>query len=107
MGQARAHQHAGGLGEPANQRGDAKHYDAGEKYPAAPEEICGASAEQHEPAVGQQVGARHPLQALDGEVQRVADRGKRDVEDRRVDEVEKRDGAQQEKGQLAAARRQN
>src|SRR5579862_2348120 len=41
--------------------------------------------------VGEQVAVRHPRQAVQREVERAADRGKREVRDRRIDEVEERD----------------
>jgi len=39
-------------------------------------------------------------------MQRMADRRQRDVDDRRIDEVDERDGAQQQQRQLAATRLQ-
>ena len=104
--QAGADQDARAAGETADQRGDAEQHGAGDEDPPAAEQVGGAAAEQHEAAVGEQVGARDPLQALHGEAQVAADRGKRDVDDRGVDEVEERDGGEQGQGQLAAAGRE-
>ena len=81
----------------------AKSDGAGDEDAAATEQVGGPTAEQHEPAVGEQVGARHPLQALDREMQVTADRGQGDVDDGGVDEVEEGDGAQQHQRQLASA----
>ena len=76
---------------PAAERREREEDGAGDEDPAAAEQVGGAAAEQHEPAVGEQVAAQHPLQVLHREVQVGADRGQRDVDDRRVDEVEERD----------------
>ena len=84
----------------------ADQHGPGDEHAAAAEQVGRAAAEQHEAAVGQQVGARDPLQVLDGEVEVAADRGKRDVDDRCVDEVEERDGGEQGQGELAAAGRE-
>jgi hypothetical protein len=66
-----------------------------------------AAAEQHEPAVGEQVAAEDPLQVLHREVQVAPDRGQRDIDDRRIDEVEERHRAQQRERELPAARRES
>src|SRR5439155_1767872 len=87
-------------------RRDADQHRAGDEDAAAPEQVGGAAAQQHEAAVGEQVAARDPLQALLREAEVAADRGKRDVDDRRVDEVEERDRGQQRQRELAAARRE-
>ena len=50
--------------------------------------LGGRAAEQQEAAVCQQIAADGPLQALHREVQVPPDRRERDVDDRRVDEVE-------------------
>src|SRR5262249_29377971 len=71
---------------------------------AASDQIRRAAPQEHEAAVGEQVTAEHPLQALDREVQVVLDRGKGDVDDRRIDKVEKGDATQERERQLAAAR---
>ena len=76
--------------KPAPSDESAKSDGAGDQHAPATEQVGGAAAEQHEPAVGEQVAAEHPLQVLDREVQVGADRRQRDVDDRRVDEVEER-----------------
>jgi hypothetical protein len=104
---ARADQNSRAAGESTGQRGQAEQHRAGDEDAAAAEQVGGAAAQQHEPAVGQQVGAGHPLQALHREVQGLADRGQRQVDDRRVDEVEKRDSTEQRERELASARRKH
>ena len=70
---------------------------------AAAEQVAGPAAEQHETAVGEQVAAEHPLQALHGEVQ-VA-RGSSGSAMLTIDasmKSRKRDRAQQGQRELAA-----
>ena len=78
------------LGQTAGHRGEREQGGAGDQDAAASEQVGGTSAEQQEPAVGEQVAAQHPLQVLDREVQIVANRGKRDIHDRGIDEVQER-----------------
>ena len=104
--EAGADEHSRALRKPTDQRRDADHDHSGDQDPAPAEQVGGAAAEQHEPAVGEQVAGRHPLQPRNREMQGAADRGKRDVHDRRVDEVKERDSAQQRECELAATRRQ-
>jgi hypothetical protein len=68
-----ADQHSRAPGEPADERGDADQHGTGDEHPAAAEQVGGAAAQQHETAVGEQVRARDPLQALLGEMQVAAD----------------------------------
>ena len=93
-------------GEAPDQRRDADYHYPGDQDAAPAEQVGRSAAEQHEPAVGEQVATRHPLQSRHREVQGPADRWKRDVDDRRVDKVKERDPAQQRQHELAAAGRQ-
>jgi predicted nucleic acid-binding Zn-ribbon protein len=81
--------------QPCGQGGQREDRGAGEEDPAASEQVRHAAAEQEEPAIGQQVATEDPLKVLDGEVQVAADRRERDVDDRGVQEVQERHGAQQ------------
>ena len=101
--EAGADQHARAAGEAADQRESPNSAVPATRTRRRPNRSAGAAAEQHEAAVGEQVAAEHPLQALQREAEVAADRGKRDVDDRRVDEVEELDRAQQRQRQLAAA----
>ena len=103
LNEAGADQHAFAGGDPADQGGDPEERGPAHQDAAASEEIRHPAAEQHEPAVGEQVRAEHPLQALHGEPQVPADRRKRDVDDRRVDEVQEGDRAQQRQDELSLA----
>jgi hypothetical protein len=106
LGEAGADQHALALGESADQRRNADQHGPGDEDAAAPEQVGGPAAEQHEAAVGEEIGAGDPLQALDREAQVAADRWQCDVDDRRVDEVEERDRGQQGERELAATSRE-
>ena len=99
--QARADEHALRLREPADEGRGAEQSRAGHQQQPPTDEVGGSSAEQHEPAVGEQVGAQHPLQVLHREVQMGTDRRQRHVDDGRVDEVEHADAAQEQQRQLA------
>ena len=100
---AGADQHAGVGGEPAGERAHREQGRAGHQQAPASDQVGRASAEQQEPAVGDEVAAEHPLQALLGEAQVVADRRQRDVHDRGVDDVHELDRAQQQQREHAAA----
>ena len=83
-----------------DERGQPDQHGAGDEDAAAAEQVGGAAAEQHEAAVGEQVAAGDPLQALDGEVKIAANRGKRDVDDRSVDEVQEPNSAEEREDEL-------
>ena len=82
-GQARGrhHRRASTLNEPsphqnpfassktAHERRDPKHRRARDEQAPPAEQISRTAAEQQEPAIGEQIGARDPLQALFGDVQ--------------------------------------
>jgi hypothetical protein len=107
LSEARADEHHVGARGAGDHRGDHEERRAGQQDAAAAQEVGGAAAEQHEAAIGQQVPAEHPLQVLHGEAEVAADRRQRDVDDRRIDEIEERDRAQQSKDLLAAPGRQD
>jgi hypothetical protein len=68
------------------------------------EQISQTAAEQQEPAVGEQVRARDPLQALDREVQISPNHRQRDIHDGPIEKVHERHRAHQGEGVLAATR---
>jgi hypothetical protein len=103
--ETRADQHRRVACEPAGERGEREQRHAGDQDAAAAEQVGGAAAEQHEAAVGEQVTAQHPLQALHREVQVVPDRRQGDVDDRGVDKIEEPDHAEEGQGQLPLPRR--
>jgi len=88
---------------PAGPPRQAEQGGAGHQYPAPSEQVGEPSAEQQEPAVGDDVAAEHPLQVLHGEVQVAGDGRQRDVDDRGVEEVEEGDRAEEGEYQLAPA----
>ena len=90
---ARADQHALGGGETAEERGDGEDDDADQEDAAPAEEIGRAPAEEQEPAERDRVGGQDPLQVLAREVERLADRGERDVDDRDVEDRHEERGA--------------
>ena len=79
--------------ETARQRGDREQADAGEEDAAAAEEVAEPAAQEQEAAEEQGVGVDHPLEVRRVEAEVGADRGQRDVHDRRVQhDHELRDG---------------
>jgi len=84
------------------ERTDREEREARCEHAPAAEQVRQSPAQQQEAAVGQQVAARHPLQALLREVQRALDRWKCDVGDRRIHDVEELDGAEQQQSEDAA-----
>ena len=101
-----ADQDAFASGEPADERRHSDQRCARDQDATAPEQVGGAAAQEHEAAVGEEVSAGDPLQALLREAQVAADRGQRDVDDRRINEVDERDRRQQGQCELAAASRE-
>src|SRR2546421_185894 len=77
-----ANQYARAAGEAADERRGTDHQRSGDQHAPATQQVGGPAAQQHEAAVGEQVAAGDPLQALLGEAQVAANRGKRDVDDR-------------------------
>jgi len=104
LDQTRADQRPFASREAAGQRRRGEQQRSRDQYSTAPGQVGRAAAEEHEPSVGEQVSAEHPLQALDGEVQAVADGREGDVDNRGVHEVEEGDAAQEGERHLAAAR---
>ena len=90
---ARRDQHALRPGETAEERGDREDRDADVEDAAPPEQVGRAAAEQEEPAERDRVRGDHPLEALLREVQRLADRRERDVDDRHVEHGHEERGA--------------
>jgi hypothetical protein len=86
-------------GQPPGERGQAEDRRTRDEDATAAQQVAGPPAQQHEAAVGEQVAAEHPLQALHREAQVVADPRQRHVDDRGVDEVEERHGTQQGEGE--------
>ena len=62
------HEHAEGLGQPADRRGDREPDQAGDQGPLAPEQITELAAQQQEAAERQRVGGDDPLPALGREI---------------------------------------
>jgi hypothetical protein len=86
-----------GLREPAEQRREREEDQAADEHPPAPEEVGHAAAEEEEAAEGQRVGVDDPREVVLVEVERLADRRQRDVDDRGVeDDDELRQGEQGE-----------
>src|SRR5439155_24837364 len=85
------------------QRREPEQRGAGHQDPPPPEKVGDPAAEHQEAAVGDDVTAEHPLQALHGEVQVAGDGRERDVDDRRVGEVEEGDRQQEGEDEPAPA----
>jgi hypothetical protein len=84
-------------GEPAEQRRDREEQDTGHEQTAAPEQVGRPSSEQEQAAVGERVGAQHPLQALLGEAEVRLDRWQRHEHDRGVDDHHEESAAEERK----------
>ena len=96
---ARGDQQELGVGESAGERGEREQRQPGDEHAPAPDQVSGAAAEQQEAGERDRVSVDDPLQVLLGEVQRVADRGERDVHHGDVeDHHELRQAAQQQRG---------
>jgi hypothetical protein len=102
--EASADQDALAPGKPSDQRRDPEQHGAGDEHATAAQQIGGAASQQHEPPIGQEIGADNPNQAALRKMQVPPDRWKRDVDDRRVNKVKKRNRAQQRERELASAR---
>ncbi len=81
---AGGHEHAEGLGQTANRRGDREPNQTDDQGPLAPEQITELSTQQQKAAEGQRIGRDDPLPALSRETQRLLSRRDRDRHDRRV-----------------------
>ncbi len=90
-----------GRREAGRQRGDGDQQQAGHEDPAAAEQVGGTAPEQEEAAEGEHVGVDDPGQVLLGEVERVADRGQGDVDDRGVEDDDELGRAEQDQRQPA------
>ena len=87
------------LGEAAGQRGEREEDEAGDEQAAAAEQVGEAAAEQQEAAEDQGVGVDDPREVVLGEVEVLADRRQRDVDDRRVEDDDELGGGQQRERQ--------
>src|SRR5829696_3737088 len=85
-------------GEAAQHRGDDEGEDAEQEDPLAPEEVAEAACEEEQAPEGDQVAVDHPGQARLAEVQVGLDRGKGDVDDRRVEDDHQLPQADDEEG---------
>ena len=74
-----------------------------DEHAPPPEQVGHAPAQQQEAAEGQHVGVDDPGQVLLGEVEVLADRRQRDVDDRRVEHDDELGAAEQRQRQPAAA----
>ncbi len=81
----RSDQHTLAVGEAADKRRGREQNEAVDEHAAAPEQVRGAAAQQQEAGERDGVRVDDPLKIDLGEVQRVADRGQRDVDDRDVE----------------------
>ena len=72
-------------GEAAGQRGQREQDEAGHEHAPPAQQVGHAPAEQQEAAEGEHVGVHDPGEVALREVERLADRGQRDVHDRRVE----------------------
>ena len=99
-------QHPFATGEAAHERCDAKQRRPGNEQTPPAKQVSGAATEQQEPAIGEQVRTRDPLQILDREVQMILDLGYRDIHDRPIEKIDERDRGQQDKSELAPTRPQ-
>jgi hypothetical protein len=91
-------------GQTAHERRDPEQRRPGNEQAPPAEQISQAAAEQQEPAVGEQVRARDPLQALDREAQISPDHRQRNIHDGPIEKVHERHRAHQGEGVLAATR---
>jgi hypothetical protein len=66
----------------------------------------GATTEEEESAVREEVAAQHPLQGVLGEVEVTSDGRQGDVDDRRVEQIEELDGAEQDERERPATGRE-
>ena len=73
-------------GEGAGERGPGEHRRARYEQTPAAQEVSGPPAEQQQPPEGERVSGDHPLQVSFGEMERPADGGQGDVDDRQVDD---------------------
>ena len=88
----------------AHERRDPKQQRPPNKQASPAEQISRVPAEQQEPTIGEQVRACDPLQALDREVQISSDLRQCNIHDGRIEKIDERDRAHQDKGELAATR---
>ena len=84
-------------------RGDERD-QAPDEHALAAEDVGAAAAEEQEPAVAEHERRDDPLQLALGQVQRGADRGQRDLDERQVEGVEEDDPAEHDEQQLLVPR---
>ena len=82
---ASGHEHAEGLGQSADRRGQREPGQPGDQGPFAPEQITELAAQQQQAAERQRVGGDDPLPAVGRETQLLLGRRDRDGDDRRVE----------------------
>jgi hypothetical protein len=83
---ARTDQHELVLRQGAHQAGTGEEQQTEHEDASAPEQVCGAAAQEQEAAEGQGVGIDHPLQARCGEAEVALHRGEGDVHDGQVED---------------------
>src|SRR6201999_163776 len=88
-----------GRGERAEDRGEAEGDQADDEEPAPTELVPEAAADQEQRHHREHVGLQHPLLAGEAGVQLAADRGERDVHDRRVEEDDGRAEDRRDQGE--------
>ena len=71
--------------EAAGERGEREERDPAQEQPPVAEQVAEPAAQQQEAAEGQQVGVHDPRERFLGEAEIGANRGQRDVHDRRVE----------------------
>ena len=91
------------LGDPAQDRRRREEDEAREKDLLAPDQVADPAGEQQEAAEGDQVAVEDPREVRLGEVEIALDRGKRDVDDRRIQHHHQLPQAQDCKGDPATA----
>ena len=103
LGGARGDQLTLGRAKPAASEAARDEQEPGDEHAPAPEQVREPPAEQQEAAEGEHVGVHDPGQVLLGEVEPLADRRERDVDDRRVEHDDELREAEQREGDPAAA----
>ncbi|MGY2875643.1 hypothetical protein ACVW00_002833 [Marmoricola sp. URHA0025 HA25] len=93
------------LGQATGQRGQCEQRHADHEHASTTQVVGQASAEEQEAAEGQRVGVHHPGQVGLGEVERLADRGQRDVDDRGIDDHDELGHREQRQREVARPRR--
>jgi hypothetical protein len=82
---ARSDENAFRVGQATDEGGGREDRDTDHEHAPAPEQVGRTPREEEEAAEGDRVGADHPLQVLLREVERLADRRERNVDDRDIE----------------------